>query len=126
MKLNKTVQSQIESLTNNEDHRQDLWVAHLDGQHHLPSVFQDIQEQHKKTEDFQHRLYHYATSERTACMIQLLDNFNNTERSILYMIILGYSVNDIGDHHGTSRVRIQQALDVIQKHSVWNKLLTLV
>jgi DNA-directed RNA polymerase specialized sigma24 family protein len=120
------VQGQIESLTDNEDFRQDLWVAYLSGQHSLPSVFKQIQEQHDKVEEFQRRLHQYALSEQSHRVSQLLDNFSNPERSILYMIVLGYNVRDISDRYGTSQVRIYQALDAIQKHSIWNKLLVSV
>ena len=126
MKLNKIVQGQIESLTDNEDFRQDLWVAHLSGQHPLPSVFQAIQKQHQKMEDFQRRLNIYTTSEQSVNITQVLDNFSGIERQILYMIVLGYKTCEIADFHGTSLVRVHQAIGAIQKHNIWNKLLTSV
>lgn len=126
MKLNKTVQSQIESLTDNEDFRQDLWVAHLSGQHSLPSIFRTIQEQHQKMEDFQRRLHIYTTSEKSINIVQVLDNFDGIERQILYMIVLGYKICEIADFHGTSLVRVHQTINAIQKHNIWNKLLTSV
>ena len=120
------VQEQIESLTCNEDFRQDLWVAHLSGQQQLPTILHSIQAQHDKTEEFQYRLHKYAADELTGSISQLLDNFNSAERSILYMLILGYKANDIGNHYGTSTVRIQQSINIIRKHSVWDRLSTLV
>ena len=126
MKLNKEVKAQIESLTNNEDFRQDLWVAHLSGQHQLPTILQSIQEQHHKTEEFQLRLHKCAAEKLSINVSQLLDNFGSVERSILYMLLLGYKIADIGDHYGTSPVRIQQSVNIIQKHSIWNKLLVSV
>lgn len=126
MKLNKKVQGQIESLTNNEDFRQDLWVAHLSGQQQLPTILQSIKIQHDKTEEFQHRLHKYTADEFTGSISQLLDNFNSIERSIIYMLILGYKIHEIGDCYGTSIVHIQQSINVIQKHSVWGRLPTLV
>ena len=125
MKLNKKVQNQIESLTNNEDFRQDLWVAHFSGQQHLPTILQSIKEQHIKAEEFQYRLHKYAID--GSCSVpQLLDNFNNIERSILCMLILGYSIYDISVHYSTSQVRVQQSINNIQKHSVWSRLSILV
>ena len=126
MKLNKAVQEQIESLTSNEDFRQDLWVAHLSGQHQLPIILHTIQAQHVKTEEFQYRLHKYAIDELSGNITQLLDNFGSVERSIIYMLILGYKIHDIGDRYGTSPVRIQQSINIIQKHSIWNKLLVSV
>lgn len=123
MKLNNKVKAQIESLTDNEDFRQDLWVAHLSGQHQLPSILKNIQKQHDKIEEFQHRLHKYAIDELSVNITQLLENFDSMERSILYMLILGYKVDTISDQYGTSRVRVQQSIDIIQKHSIWNKLL---
>lgn len=126
MKPSKEVQSQIESLTDNEDFRQDLWVAHLSGQQQLSTVLQTIQAQHNKAEEFQYRLRKYAASELSSNISQLLENFNKVEGSILYMLILGYSVHAIGNHYGTSPVRIQQSINTMQKHSIWNKLLVSV
>lgn len=126
MKLNKTVLRQIESLTNNEDFKQDLWVAHLSGHLHLPTAFQNIKQQHEKSEKFQQRIHKYMLTETSVSMVQLLDNFSGAEKSILYMLLLGYKPNEIGDHYGTSPVRIHQAIHIIQKHSVWNELQTAV
>jgi len=126
MKLNKKILAQIESLTGNEDFKQDLWVAHLSGQQQLFITLQSIQSQHDKIEEFQYRLHKYAFDELTGGISQLLDNFNGIERSIVYMLILGYKIQDISDHHGTCLVHVQQSIDIIQKHSVWSKLSTLV
>lgn len=126
MKLNKAVQCEIESLTSNEDFRQDLWVAYLSGQQHLPTILQKIQEEHIKIEEFQIRLHRCVVEELSITISQLLENFSGMEKSILYLLIMGYDVNDIGDQYGTSPVRIQQAIRTIQKHSIWNKLLVSV
>ena len=126
MKLSKVVQDQIENLTDNEDFRQDLWVAHLSGQQQLPTILQSIKTQHDKTEEFQRRLHLYAAGEFNDIMSQLLDNFSSVERSIIYMLMLGYSTPDIGSHYSTSVVHIRQSILIIQKHSIWSKLLTLV
>ena len=123
MKLNKQVQAQIERLTNNEDFRQDLWVAHLSGQQQLPTILKTIKKQHYKNEEFQHLLSNFTMSDG---LIQLLDNFHDIDRSILHMLIIGYTINEISDHCGTSTVRVQQAINVIRKHSVWSKLLVSV
>lgn len=126
MKLNKTVKSQIESLTNNEDFQQDLWVAHLSGQHHLPSILQSIQKKHTQIEDFQRRLQECAIGNMSLNMTQVLDKFLSVEKSIIYMLLLGYTLEEISDHHGASIVHIRQALSIIQKHNVWNELQTTV
>ena len=126
MKLNKQVQAQIESLTDNEDFKQDLWVAHLSGQQQLPHVLKTIQIQHDKNEEFQLKVRQHAISNVATGVVQLLNNFSGIERSVLYMLFLGYNVHTISNHYGTSSVRIQQCIDTIKKHSIWDKLLVLV
>ena len=124
MKLElKKTQKLIKSLTNNEDYQQELWVAHLSGQHHLPTILQNIHTKQEQIERFQAQLHKLDYENNESLLGDILDNFKGMERSVLYYIILGYNVKEISVIYGTCLIKIEQAISVIRQHESWEKLL---
>lgn len=118
----KKIQTLIESLTDNEDYQQELWIAYLCGNSRLSTALDTIKIKHKKTEQLQYKAQLLISHDFSPAMLQILESFTGYEYTILYLLILGYNTNKISEHCGLSLVRVKQAIHAIQTNKCWEKL----
>ncbi len=105
MKTSSSVAERINRLTSDEDLRQELWVYYLEG--NPPDTFA----QH--LELLQKRLSHQEAIDQVAYNLmqqpfsnklsEVLMNFTSVERSVIFMLLLGYNAEDMHQVNGMSR-----------------------
>lgn len=114
----------INCLTDNEDHRQELWVHYLSGgssdsfSSHLDDVSSDILDSSR----FKNTLWDAFKNPPSDRFYQLLDSFSSFEQSIMCLLMLGLSIKEIGGYKGISEIRIYQAISSIKNSRCWGRL----
>jgi hypothetical protein len=119
------VQSLINSLTDDEDLRQELWLHFLSGaaDHSLVNQLEVLHIHDKITNDFQSRLEVFTLfplSDIAEAALQLLDV---AERQVVFLLVLGLSVMEIAEYKGTSPIRVHQTVASIRASQAWQTIL---
>jgi hypothetical protein len=120
----ETISNLINSLSNDEDIRQDLWIHYLSG---TPVESLDARLSRIKadyTEDLQLQqaiwdLIQNPPSEELSTLIQ--SNFTDYERSIICCLMLGCDSSKISEIKGISQVRIRQSIATIRYNKCWEE-----
>ena len=117
------VQLLINNLTSDEDHRQELWLHYISG--NSPCTFEEklnkIKEEHEKHDRFIKALDSLYDNPPTPQLISFLCNFSDFERSVMFLLLLGFSVEDVSKYKEISRIRIEQTIFSIKGHTAWKK-----
>jgi len=108
----------INSLTKDEDLRQDLWIEHLSGAN-LSKLFNKVKNSHiyrtpsiQQLQNIQHLLYSPPSD-------TFLNNFNDIEKSIMCLLAIGYNIGDICVLVGISEVSIERIIVDISLNNAW-------
>ena len=118
----ETINRIINSLTQDEDHRQDLWVFYLEN--NAPYAFDEFLKRIRLGEK------RYAKDKKIAQDIfastpkfdEFLTNFTEFEKEIVFLIALECSTLDIARYKDISEVRILQAISVIKSKPAWEQI----
>ena len=114
----------INCLTNNEDHRQDLWVHYLSG--HSPSTLVDYLDKLNKeshTDSYlQELLWDVFKNPPSDKFQQLLANFSEIEQSVVCLLALGLTVSELSRYKGITEIRIRHVISVIREKDCWEEL----
>ena len=125
MKSTTEVSNLINCLTHDEDLRQDLWVYYLSGNsvdtfsfylRKLLITREDIAIQQQICNSVWLILQDPTAMEFSS----FLDNFSNFERSVMCLLAIGLTVEQIAEYKGISPIRIRQTLYTIRYNSMWN------
>ena len=124
MKTSNSVAERINRLTSDEDLRQELWVYYLEG--NSPDTFaQHLEHLQKKLthqeaiDQVAHDLMQQPFSNKLS---EVLMNFTPVERSVIFMLLLGYNAEDIHHINGMSRARTRQMILNIKSNTNWNRM----
>lgn len=118
-KLNQVILA-INNTTDNEDHRQDLWVAYLSD----PSRIDSLDEIHKNNlidQEHREKIQQIFTSSFSEETLNAINELSPLERSIVCLIMIGLSSAEISKRKNISEVRIKQAIRSIRYNKVWSK-----
>ena len=124
MKPTENVSNLINCLTNDEDHRQQLWVHYLSGNptsslaHHLDKITREFDADC----DMQVRLHLAFQDPPSDKFYKLLGCLSSIEQDIVSLLALGLSISEISDYKGISSIRIRQVISVIRDHDCWKEL----
>jgi len=118
----ETINRIINSLTSDEDRRQDLWVFYLEN--NTPYAFDEFLKRIRLGEK------RYARDKKIAQDIfasspkfdNFLTNFTELEKEIMFLMALETSTLDIARYKGISEERILQAIDVIKSKPAWEEI----
>lgn len=123
MEKMKAVGTLINCLTNNEDLRQDLWIYYLSGNSTdtLVSHLQKISVDHFEDVNIKHNVWQILNSPLSEKFPEFLNNFTEFERSIICLLMLGLSIQQISSHEGISEVRIKQTVSNIRYNVSWRQ-----
>lgn len=116
------INSLINSITNNEDLRQELWLHYLDG-HDVESFadhFLKLQIEYSDDLSVRQNVWHLIQNPSNE-LDEILNHFSDFEKSIMFLITVGYSVEEVSELKGISEVRIRQTLSSIRYNSVWEE-----
>ncbi len=122
-KAKQTILLAINSLTDNEDHRQELWLHYLSGNSTDTFVrkLELIKLENERIDQLERALLTVYQDPQNKTLLYFLDNFSEIERSIMFLLLLGLSVQEVSKYKGISQVRIRQAIAAIRVHTVWEK-----
>lgn len=114
----------ISSLTNNEDHRQELWAHYLEGNstESLASYLAKMERESSLEEEIQSHLWHIVKNPPSDKFGELLSYFSEIERSIVILLALGLTVAQVSEYKGISEIRIRQVVSIIRENGCWEEL----
>jgi hypothetical protein len=117
------VSSLINCLTNDEDLRQELWVHHLSA-NSVDSLSEHLQKIQKEyTEDLllKDSVWQLIKNPPSGKFQETLNVFSEFERSVICLLMLGLTVENISTIKGISQVRIRQSISAIRYNRVWRE-----
>jgi hypothetical protein len=118
------IQKKIDSLSNDEDCRQDLWIKYLeDPSSSISENLTSIQNSQHIDDLIVQNLIVNATLSPVSDTMVLLDNFTELERSVVILLILGLTKEQISRYKMIEMLRLQQMINNISTHPVWESLL---
>lgn len=118
------IQRKIETLSQDEDERQDLWVAYLEDPYFdLSSRFIEIKSRNDANDIVLTNLINYLQSPPTSEMLELLDNFTDLERSVMILLVIGFTKEQVSKYKMIEMLRLQQMVNNISTHPIWEKTL---
>jgi len=114
----------INSLTTDEDQRQELWLHYLNGNSpsSLASFLDKIKREYTLEMELQKFLWLVSDKPPSERFEQLLENFSPIERSIVCLLALGLTVSEISKYKGISDIRIRQVIAIIKENECWEEL----
>lgn len=112
----------IESLTQDEDLRGELWLLFLSGcdPENLYAELQMVMWERQITDQISTVAFHIATS--NSAFTQALDFLSPIERSVLVLVAAGVAIDTIAWYKSISPLRVKQILFSIQRSPIWNSL----
>jgi hypothetical protein len=118
------IQRKIDSLSNDEDCRQDLWISYLEDPYlELSGTLTNIQDTRKIDDLIVQNLITNITVSPTNETMLLLDSFTELERSVMILLILGLTKEQISRYKMIEMLRLQQMINNISAHPAWENLL---
>ena len=124
MKTSTLIAERINRLTSDEDLRQELWVYYLEG--NSPDTFVQHLEylkskasQQEQVDRFANDLIQQPFSRRLS---DILTHFTQVERSVIFMLLLGYNAEDMSNVNSMSKARTRQMIQNIKSNTHWNEV----
>lgn len=117
---NKLASRMINSLTLDEDLRQDLWIAYLSGtpiSHLHKEILKIILKYDVQSKDS--AAYELFCSD---IPLELLDLLSPMEKTTMFLLYLGYNIGEISVTLGESRVVVLELISSIKQHKTWEML----
>jgi len=117
----KSTQELINSLTSDEDLRQELWISVLSGTPPavLSSNLELLHLQYKMVEEFQRNIEIFAVVPLSDKCNRLLSSLTLIERNVVYLLLLGLSSYDIAKYKDIDITKIQQLILSIRSSNLW-------
>lgn len=117
------IQRKIEILSQDEDERQDLWVSYLqDPYFDISSRFVEIKNRKDANDLIFNNIINYLQSPPTADMLELLDHFTELERSIMLLLVIGFTKEQVSKYKMIEMLRLQQLIANISTHPAWERM----
>ena len=113
----------INGLTKDEDYRQELWVNYLSGAPSaaLSNRLTQIQRENDQYGKLQEAIWTMHRDPPPPELLDFLKNFSEFEQSIMFLLLLGVSVNKLAEYKDISLVRIRQIITAIRNNPVWEE-----
>ena len=124
MKPLESISCLINSLSNDEDVRQDLWVSYLSGtaEESLEARLSRIQAEHAEEAKLQHAIWNLINNPPPEQLSTLIEStFTDYERSIICCLMLGLNAGKISNLKGISQVRVRQTIATIRYNKCWEQ-----
>ena len=111
----------INRLTHNEDERQDLWVAYLEGtpldflHNMIPPIDLSQEIQAEYSAGIQNLISNPINQD-------FIDYLTPTEQIIVCLLMLGCDLGTISKYNGINEVKIRQIMVSLKESNAWDKL----
>jgi hypothetical protein len=114
----------INSLTEDEDLRQELWIHYLSDRacSSLDDHLELLQIYQKVNCDNQHRLDTFISSPLSSKYESAVAVLEPVERHVVYLLVLGLSPDEIAKYKGIGEIRVQRVITSIQASPTWIQL----
>lgn len=114
----------IDQLTTDNDERQELWLHYL--QNSDTSAFTTYLSKIRRTfsEDqlLQVTIWKRARTAPEFGLLQLFAHFTDLEQSVMQLLALGATIEEIGTIKNTSVARIRHVVSIIRENDAWKEL----
>lgn len=120
----ESISKLINSLTKDEDIRQDLWVHYLNGTpiEQLNTHLVKIKAEYSEDLELQKSIWDLINNPPREELYNLIQNsFTDYERSIICCLMLGLTSSKISEIKGISQVRIRQTIATIRYNQCWEE-----
>ena len=114
------IKNRIEVLTSDEDLQNDLWVKVLEAQN--PAILDapiDALIKAQQCEHIRESLLGSLKDYPSDKLLEHLQSFSELERSVMFMLMLGFSNLQISQYKTISLVRLNQLISTIAIHPAW-------
>lgn len=124
MEPTNQVRSIINCLTNDEDKRQELWLHYLSGNEPstLETYLNKIDAVYSADSEIQSYLWDIFNNPPSDKFQVLLSELSEIEQSIVCLLALGLTVDQVSRYKGISRIRIKQVISIIRENDCWEEL----
>jgi hypothetical protein len=120
----ETVSNLINCLTDNEDERQELWLHYLNG--NAPCTFAShldkINRVFTADTEIQEQLWNVLNNPPSEKFQQMLSCFSEIEQSIVCLLALGLTTDQISGYKGITEIRIKQVISVVRENNCWEEI----
>jgi hypothetical protein len=116
----------IDHLTQDDDERQELWVHYLENNDilMLSDYLKQIREQYNEEQLLQITIWKQLKNPSDFNLQQLFDNFTELEQSIIRLLILGVSLQQIVGIKNIGALRLRHIIAIICENQCWKELNT--
>jgi len=114
----------INSLTSDEDQRQELWVHYLSGNSANTFVhfLQQIKIKDDAERELQKTIWKIIADESHSSLLNTITHFSEFERELIVLLMIGISANTISGYKGITEIRIKQAIANIKNSGKWKEI----
>lgn len=118
------VQLHINSLTADEDLRQELWIHYLEGNtsHSLKSRLDSMLAKDLAESRLKEVIWDTIKNPPTVDFAEFLSSFSPLEQEVLCMLGLGYNISEISRYNGIDQVRLHQLIGNLRNSKSWEAL----
>lgn len=111
----------INGLTSNEDYRQELWCSYLSGDPvtALRERLIQIKRENEQYDRLQEAIWSLHKNPPSEDTLTFLKCFSEFEQSIMFLLLMGFSVQEVSKYKGISLVRTRQTITAIRSNPVW-------
>lgn len=120
----KQVNEFINGLTANEDFRQDLWVNYLtyNNLDTLKTRARQLELEEMLCEKSIDLINEFGAQNVFTKYPDLVNNFTQFEQTVIFLLLVGFSVQDISDYKNISIIRVKQAIHTIKQSKIWDSI----
>ena len=113
----------INRLTQDEDEQQELWVYYLQSgdDDAFSAHLAEIQEINREAHLLQVALWTRVSECCRPVLPDLLDKFTDLEQSVMCLLALGATLEEIGSIISVGATRLRHVISVIREHEVWTR-----
>jgi hypothetical protein len=114
-------QDQINHLTTDNDERQELWVRYLENSDisALSHYLEQIRQQYSEEKLLQITVWKQLENLSDFNLQWLFDNFTDLEQSVIQLLILDVSLQQISSIKSISINRLRHVISIIRQNKAW-------
>lgn len=121
----KTVKlaEQINRLTQDKDEQQELWVRYLENSDitALSDYLDQIRQQYSEEQLLKITVWRQLENPSDFNLQWLFDNFTDLEQSVIQLLILGVTLQEISGIKKIAVVRLRHIISVIRENKAWEE-----
>ena len=124
MKQTTEVVGLINHLTTDKDEQQELWVRYLENSDvsALSDYLSQIRQQYSDDQLLQITVWKQLENPSDYNIQWLFDHFTDLEQSVIQLLVLGVSLQDISSIKSIGLMRLRHVIAIIRENPAWEQL----